>query len=181
MQSRVITLCLSACLALYPLVGAEARTLRFEVKSQELSQVIDIVADLAGIPVQKLGEVPGRLEKWSAHGEGIAVFQKLAQDANLFFAYDGTKAIIAASSEVKTTFLPLGSYDWIAAQNIVKTLYPIVPERTLRFDKATGMLTIRGPQLFNDTIAAVLTKPQNSTIKVIRGGALQEISPKSMR
>lgn len=181
MQSWVRRLCLTACLALFPLFAVEARTVRFEVKSQPLSQVIDIIADLAGIPVQKLGDVPGRLEKWSAHGEGIAVFQKLAQDANLFFAYDGTKAIVAASSEVKTTVLPLGNYDWVAAQNIIKTLYPIVPERTLRFDKATGMLTIRGPQLFNDTIAAVLAKPQNSTIKVIRGGALQEISPKSMR
>lgn len=181
MHSWVITLCLTAYLAIFQAGTAQARYIRFEVKSQPLSQVVDIISDLSGIPVQKLGELQGKLENWSGSGEGLAVFQRLAVDSNLFFAYDGTKAIISSTNEVKTTVLPLGNYDWAAAQNIVKTLFPIVPEKTLRFERATGMLTIRGPQVFNDAIAALLMKPQNSTIKIIRGGSMQELQTKSLR
>ena len=181
MHSWVSRICLTAYLVAFCINAASARYVSFEVKSQSLSQAVDVIADLSGIPVQKLGELPGKLEHWAASGEGLDVFQKLAKDSNLFFAFDGTKAIVASANEIKTTVLPLGAYDWSSAQNIVKTLYPIVPDRTLRFDRAAGMLTIRGPQAFNDTIAAVLAKPQNSTIKVIRGGATQDLSTKSLR
>lgn len=181
MNSWVSRICLTAYLALFQMDVAHARYVQFEVKSQPLSQVVDTIADLAGIPVQKLGELQGRLEHWTASGDGIDVFQKLARDGNLFFAFDGTKAIISSASDVRTTVLPLANYDWAAAQNIVKTLYPIVPEKTLRFERATGMLTIKGPQVFNDTIAAVLAKPRNSPIQVIRGGATQELPTRSLR
>ncbi len=181
MHSWVLRFFLTAYLALWQAKTADARYIRFEVKSQPLSQVVDVVSDLAGIPVQKLGDLQGKLEHWSASGEGLDVFQKLARDGNLFFAFDGTKAIISSMNEVKITMLPLGNYGWLAAQNIVRSLYPIVPDRTLRFDQTTGMLTIRGPQVFNDSIVAVLGKPQNSTIKVIRGGETTELPTKSMR
>lgn len=160
---------------------ANARYIRYEVKSQAVSQVIDTIADLSGTPVQKLGDIPGKIENWTTQGEGLAALQQLALDANLFLAYDGSRVILASRSDLKTTILPLGSYDWPSAKAVVNSIYPIIPDDTLRFDAQTGVLAVRGPSAFNDTIAALLARPQNTTVKVIRGGAIQDMDMQPKR
>ncbi|MFD1745606.1 hypothetical protein ACFSE1_09060 [Rhizobium helianthi] len=162
-------------------IDVSARQVRYEVKSQPLTQVIDVLADLSGTPAQKLGEIPGKIENWIADGDGLAVFQQLAKDANLFLAYDGSRVIIASRTDTKTTILPLGNYDWPSAQAVVKSLYPIMPKDTLRFDAKAGVLSVRGPAVFNDTIAAILARPQNTTVKVIRGGNVQDLDLQQKR
>lgn len=172
-QFFIAGLTLAICLS--SVVGAHSRQIRYEVKSQPLSQVIDVLADLSGTPAQKLGDIPGKIENWIADGDGLAVFQQLARDANLFLAYDGSRVILASRSDTKTMILPLGNYDWPSAQAVVKSLYPILPDDALRFDAKAGVLSVRGPAAFNDTVAAILSRPQNTTVKVIRGGNVQDL------
>lgn len=173
--------CLITLASLASICPANARYIRYEVKSQAVTQVIDAIADLSGTPVQKLGEIPGKIDNWVAEGEGLATLQQLALDANLFLAYDGSRVILASRADLKTTILPLGSYDWPSAKAVVSSIYPILPDDTLRFDAKTGVLAVRGPAAFNDTVAALLARPQNTTVKVIRGGTIQDMDLQQKR
>lgn len=158
-----------------------ARSVSYEVKRQALDSVIDTLSDLSGVAVVKAGAIPGTMENWSVRAEGVAVFEALARDANLFMAFDGAKVIIAARTDVRTTVLSSATYDWPTVQGVARSLYPIMPPDALRYDGKARVILVRGPSSFTEAISAIATRPTSGIVRVIKGGSIEDVNLQPVR
>ncbi len=159
--------------------SAAARMISYEVKSQPLSDVLDILSDLSGIAVAKVGVIPGRLENWKVREEGIGVFEKLAKDASLFMAYDGSKVIVASRADVRTTVVP--GQDWETFRSLSQSLYPVMPDDALSYDAKTMVILVRGPPSFTGALTGLAPRPASGLVRVIKGGSIEDVNTQPTR
>ncbi|MBP2444053.1 hypothetical protein [Rhizobium leguminosarum] len=161
-------------LAAFPLSArAGEREVRLDVVSLPLSDVVQTLSFMSGIPVTTVGTLSGKVEHWSVREKGAKAFIKLGDASNLFVAYDGSRIIIAPKQEVSTVVLDRGGRSWKTEQSAIRALFPLLPEDALREDSASGLVLVRGPAVFTKAVEDVLSRPQDDSIKVIKGGQLE--------
>ncbi|MBB4293126.1 type II secretory pathway component GspD/PulD (secretin) [Rhizobium leguminosarum] len=177
MFARFVYTAALGLLAAFPLsAGASEREVRLDVVSLPLGDVVQTLSFMSGIPVTTVGTLSGKVEHWSVQESGAKAFVKLGDASNLFVAYDGSRIIIAPKQEVSTVVLDRGGRSWKTEQNAIRALFPLLPDDALREDVASGLVLVRGPAVFVKAVEDVLSRPQDDSIKVIKGGQLEILS-----
>lgn len=177
--TRLVSLLLVVIALVLSPLQVEARAVHYEVKKQNISDVIDVLSDLSGVAVSKAGDIKGSIENWRVKADGVEVFQKLAKDAGLFMAFDGSTVILASKADTKTKVLESSSHNWASVRSLAKSLFPIMPEDALTYDTNANLVLVRGPAPFNEAIAGIVAKPKNTVVRIIRGGDVQDIQPQT--
>ncbi|WFU04599.1 hypothetical protein QA648_27890 (plasmid) [Rhizobium sp. CB3171] len=175
---RFVYMAAIGLLAAFPLSAkAGDREVRLDVVSLPLGDVVQTISFMSGIPVTTVGTLTGKVEHWSVRENGAKAFVKLGDASNLFVAYDGSHVIIAPKQEVSTVVLDRSGRRWKTEQNAIRALFPVLPDDALREDAASGLVLVRGPGVFIKAVEDVLSRQHADSIKVIKGGKLEILTP----
>lgn len=153
--------------------SAQAHEVRLDVLSQPVTEVVDTLSELTGIPVRKAGDIPGQLENWSVDADGLAAFQKLGAASNLFIAFDGVHVIVASEESIETTAFESDMHDWHSLKQSLENFFPVLPKKAVEYNESTGMVVVRGPASLNQTVQDILSRPVSSKVTVIKSGSLR--------
>jgi hypothetical protein len=157
-------------------VTANEREVRLNVISQPLGDVVDTLSFMSGIPVTTIGTLNGKVENWSVRESGVQAFAKLGSISNLFVAFDGSRIIIAPKQEITTVIVEPKGRNWNTAHSAISALFPLLPEDAVHEDHASGLVLVRGPQMFVKAVEDVLSRQEADRIEVIKGGKMEVIT-----
>ncbi len=163
-------------LALASIATADVRNVRLKVISQPVSQVVETLAFMTGIPVTPVGTLNGTVENWTVDGSGVEAFRALGEAANLFVAFDGSRMVISPKSEINTVVLEQRTRSWDVARNAVRALFPIYPETAIQYDPTSDVLIVRGPPIFVSAVEGVLNRSMEKTVQVFKGGVPEVVT-----
>ena len=155
---------------------ANQRELRLNVVSQPLADVVETLSFMSGIPVTTVGKLSGTVQNWSVKEDGVEAFAKLGEASNLFVAFDGSRVIIAPKQEVATVIFERKSRSWKTMESAIHALFPLIPKDAVREDQDSGLVLVRGPQIFVKAVEDVLSRQATDEIRVIKGGQMEVIT-----
>ena len=155
---------------------ANQRELRLNVVSQPLADVVETLSFMSGIPVTTVGKLSGTVQNWSVKEDGVEAFAKLGEASNLFVAFDGSRVIIAPKQEVATVIFERKGRSWKTMESAIHALFPLIPTDAVREDQDSGLVLVRGPQIFVKAVEDVLSRQATDEIRVIKGGQMEVIT-----
>jgi type II secretory pathway component GspD/PulD (secretin) len=175
---RIVSSLLIGLLATAPVSAAAVeREVRLNVVSQPLGDVVETLSFMSGIPVTTVGTLNGKVENWSVKESGAEAFAKLGAVSNLFVAFDGSRMIIAPKQEITTVVFERKGKSWKTVKSAIHAMFPILPEDAIREDQASGLVLVRGPQVFVKAVEDVLSRQETDQIQIIKGGQVEVITP----
>ncbi|MDX0177421.1 hypothetical protein GOD71_27055 [Sinorhizobium medicae] len=154
---------------------ASQRELRLDVVAQPVADVVDTLSFMSGIPVTTVGKLTGLVQNWSVNESGVEAFAKLGNASNLFVAFDGSRVIIAPKQEVATVIFERKGRSRNMTISAIHALFPLLPEDAVRQDQDSGLVLVRGPQIFVKAIEDVLSRQETEEIRVFNGGQMEVI------
>lgn len=155
---------------------ANQRELRLNVVSQPLADVVETLSFMSGIPVTTVGKLSGTVQNWSVKENGVEAFAKLGDASNLFVAFDGSRVIIAPKQEVATVIFERKGRSWKTMESAIHALFPLLPTDAVREDQGSGLVLVRGPQIFVKAVEDVLSRQATKEIRVFKGGQIEVIT-----
>lgn len=177
--SRMFLVAVGVWFAVASTASADARRVRLNVISQPVSQVVETLTFMTGIPVTHVGTLNGTIENWTVDSSGVEAFRALGEAANLFVAFDGTRMVISPKSEMNTVVLERRARSWVVARNAVRALFPMYPEAAIQHDPTSDVLIVRGPPAFVSAIETVLNRSMEKTVRVFKGGVAEVVTVQS--
>jgi type II secretory pathway component GspD/PulD (secretin) len=151
---------------------------QYNVVDQDLRQVLGAYARQLGILVQVTENVRGRVRNLHVDGTAEEFLERLANDHDLVWHYDGSILHVATTSEVMRQALPTGSVAFDRLLNAVEQYGRADARLGVRPGPDPDLIYVTGPASYVEFVqqtAASLTEAASPVrVRIYRAGKLDE-------
>lgn len=172
MKTRVLSFLVFTLVAFTQPANAELKHVHIDVVSLSLTEVMDALSLMSGIPVTTIGKPKGTVERWSFKGDGVSAFEALGEIGNLFVAFDGSRMIVSPRSEAAATVFEGARGRWPEIKSSMKILFPRYPKDSIQYDQMRGTVIVRGPSEFAQAVGTIINRPSQK-IKFFKGAKVE--------